>query len=125
MMNKHLILLILLWIAALIFTARSAFADDMWTKAGRGFGNLTTGYYEIVHQTVEMSEDNRWPIALFGGLVKGVAYGTARTLTGAFELVTFPIPGYEPIMYPEYIIGQAYHDTPRADFDEHHKTVTL
>ncbi len=80
----------------------------MWRKAGRGAANLFLGLSEVAYQPVRMAEEgNRWPIALGGGLVRGVCYAAVRMVTGAYEIVTFPVAiplGYRPIVYPEYVI---------------------
>ncbi len=85
--------------------------DTMWTKAGRGLGNLTLGFYEVIAQPREMAKSERWPIAVLGGTIKGVFRGAMRTVVGAVELVTFPLPvphGYAPIIEPEYPVQDTY-----------------
>lgn len=86
----------------------NAYADDMWIKFGRGVSNVATGYLEIFNQMYLYGrEGERWPIAMVGGLAKGVFYGTLRTLVGGYEVLTFPIPvpaRYKPIMKPAFIV---------------------
>jgi putative exosortase-associated protein (TIGR04073 family) len=51
-----------------------------------------------------MSQTERAPIALFGGVGKGIAYMVGRIVTGVYETVTFPVPippGYRPIIEPD------------------------
>ena len=80
----------------------------MWRKAGRGLVNVFLGWTEIAYQPVRMAEEgNRWPVALGGGLVRGVCYTIGRTLTGVYEIISFPVAiplNYRPIIYPEYVI---------------------
>lgn len=79
--------------------------QTMWSKAGRGVSNILLGWTEMAYQPVLMAEEgHRWPVALGGGLVKGIFYGVNRTLAGVYELVTFPVAiplGYRPIIEPE------------------------
>ena len=93
----------------LLFSAwsPSVYADDAWTKLGRGFGNLAFGALEICRQPSELAKNQRWPIAVAGGVPKGILYFVARELVGVYEIVTFPIPlpsGYRTIMEPDFII---------------------
>ena len=90
-----------------------------WDKAGRGLGNMATGWFEIVNQPVQLAKTQDWGKALFTGLMKGAVYGVGRTLVGAYEFVTSPIPssdGYAPIMYPELIVPGVFHD--KMEWDE-------
>jgi len=86
----------------------AAFSYDMWSKAGRGIHNMLFGWAEVFYRPYEMhAEGVGWHSALPGGLIKGVGYAVARTLTGAYELVSFPFPGsneYGPILQPESVI---------------------
>lgn len=87
-----------------------AFADDdMWTKLGRGISNITTGWMELGYQPAKMAEEKRWPIALAGGIPKGIFYTYMRTMVGLYETVTFFVPApknFAPIMEPEYIVPE-------------------
>lgn len=90
-------------------------AQNGWVKLGRGMMNVLTGFYEIPYQVMEIGKTERWPIAVGAGLGKGLYRGVLRTLTGVYEVVTFPVPlppQYRPIMYPEFIVPPAY---PPAD----------
>ena len=103
---------VLFLLATLLFTAlmpaREAYADDMWVKLGRGLGNVIFGVSEILYQPAELGKVERWPIAILGGIPKGVFYAVARELVGVYEVLTFPVPvppNFEPIMKPEFIIS--------------------
>lgn len=89
----------------------SAFADDMWSKFGRGVSNAVTGPYEIVYQTQRMAKHEPWPVAAVGGFGKGLVTGALRMVAGAYEVVTFPVPvpfGYKPVVKPEVIVPLPY-----------------
>ena len=82
------------------------FANDPFTKLGRGVANTLTGWVELpknIHQT--SVEDN----VLSGitlGLAKGVGMTIVRTGAGIYEIATFPFPlpqDYRPILEPEYV----------------------
>ena len=102
-----------LFSAALIFNPlflpeAAAFSQDqMWTKLGRGMGNITFCYLEIFRQIGELAETERWPIAGFGGVFKGVIYTGVRAAAGVYEVATFPVPipkNYRVIMKPDFVV---------------------
>lgn len=82
------------------------FADDAFTKLGRGVANTFTGWVELpknIHST--SVEDN-----VFTGVTLGVAKGAGMTIVrtgaGIYEVATFPFPvpqDYRPILEPEYV----------------------
>ena len=96
-------------LTALMSTPKAFADDDMWTKLGRGISNMTTGWMELGYQPSQMAEEKRWPIALAGGIPKGVFYTYMRTMVGVYETVTFFVPSpknFQPIMEPEYIVPE-------------------
>ena len=80
----------------------------LWRKAGRGISNILLGWTELIFQPLYMYEEgNRTPIAITGGIVKGIYFTVMRTGAGVYELVTFPFPlppGYKPFILPEVAI---------------------
>lgn len=100
-----IIALLLIW-----STPSYASAASPWTKLGRGLGNITFGWVEIFRQMGEMGKTERWPIAVGGGLFKGIFYGIGRTAVGVYETLTFPFPvpeDYRVIMEPDFVIPKA------------------
>lgn len=78
------------------------------TKLFRGIINAATGWMEIPKQMILQGQDHGPGPAFTWGLIKGVGYAVARSVVGAYEIVTFPMPipeGYRPIMHPEYVIS--------------------
>ena len=75
-------------------------------KAVRGLANTGLGVVVELPKTVyyDILEDG----PLYGltvGILEGLSWGIARTLVGAYEVVTFPFPvpeGYRPIYKPDY-----------------------
>lgn len=101
------------WIGAvlgLVFLAGSACAsieNGPIRKLGRGVVNLTTGWLELGAQVARTTETSGSLAGATIGLGRGVVLGVGRTLVGAIELVTFPIPnpltGYDPVIRPEFV----------------------
>lgn len=87
-------------------TATASFAQDPFTKLGRGIANTLTGWIELPKNIYNTSvEDN--PLAgVTLGLAKGAGMTLVRTGAGIYEIATFPFPlpeAYKPILEPEYV----------------------
>ena len=95
------------FITVLVMSLTSAcFAQDAFTKLGRGIANTLTGWVELPKNIYSTSvEDN--PLAgVTLGLAKGAGMTLVRTGAGIYEIVTFPFPlpeAYKPILEPEYV----------------------
>ena len=74
-------------------------------KLRRGLSNTATGWLEIPYKTFTQTLfGDRTPFEdLFIGLTVGTVKAVERTAVGLFETATFPIPGYEPLIEPEYV----------------------
>lgn len=76
-------------------------------KLGRGLGNIVTGWLELFVQPMRTTERSGSWAGMTEGMARGVFLGVGRTVVGALELVTFPIPnpttGYEPVIEPEFV----------------------
>lgn len=90
-------------------------------KLGRGLTNVTefTRMGEL-RRTVEQSSLWGTPeTAYSSGFIHGINRSVLRTLVGAYEIVTFPIPSYEPWLkpgnrlMPDATVGPAYPDSYR------------
>lgn len=75
-------------------------------KAVRGLANTGLGLVVEVPKTVFYDTLDAGPLyGLTVGVLEGLSWGIARTLTGIYEVVTFPFPipeGYRPIYQPDY-----------------------
>ena len=110
-MRKGMAFLLVFMIAVTMIGFSSvAYAQGMGTKLERGAVNTVTGLVGEVYVKIgEDTRDGNWFGGFFTGLVKGLGYGVGRTVIGAYELVTFPIPlpsGYRQIMDPKYAWGE-------------------
>ncbi len=94
------------FIGLVMSTATVCFAQDPFTKLGRGIANTLTGWVELPKNVYNTSvEDN--PLAgITLGLAKGAGMTLVRTGAGIYEIATFPFPlpeAYKPILEPEYV----------------------
>ena len=104
-MKKTLAVILILVI--IIFNATAAYCETpAFRKFRRGFCNLLTFHLEFVHQMEKESAIGGTNRAVTIGLINGIGMTAVRILTGAYEVVTFPIPlpaGYKPILTdPEF-----------------------
>ncbi len=78
------------------------------TKLFRGIANAATGWMEIFKQTSLTWQQSGPGVGMTWGFIKGIGYAVARSVAGAYEIVTFPVPipeGYKPLMRPEYVLS--------------------
>ncbi len=91
---------------AALLIATTCFAQDPFTKLGRGVANTLTGWVELPKNIYNTSvADNAfagWTL----GLARGAGMTLVRTGAGLYEIVTFPFPlpqDYKPVLEPEYV----------------------
>jgi putative exosortase-associated protein (TIGR04073 family) len=93
-------------VAVMLLFAAVCFANDAFTKLGRGVANTLTGWVELPKNIYTTSvEDNAWA-GMTLGLAKGAGMSIVRTGAGLYEIATFPFPlpeNYRPILEPEYV----------------------
>ena len=97
-------------VAGLTFCAAPAKADQEGgplRKLGRGAANVATGWLELPGQIARATEQSGAFAGASVGLARGLVFGVGRTLVGALEVVSFPLPnpttGYRPIIEPEFV----------------------
>ena len=93
-------------VALLVMTASVCFAQDAFTKLGRGVANTLTGWVELPKNIYNTSVEDNAFAGMTLGLAKGAGMTLVRTGAGIFEIATFPFPlpeNYKPILEPEYV----------------------
>jgi putative exosortase-associated protein (TIGR04073 family) len=94
--------------AILALAAPSLASDQEYTaalKAGRGLGNITTGFLEFPAHVIERSRQQGPWLGVPVGLLEGSVRFVQREVVGVYELLTAPFAlpaGYEPVMEPEF-----------------------
>lgn len=88
-------------------------------KLGRGMNNLTE-VFRLGEIRRSMEDSALWEgsdAAYTRGFLKGFNRTMARTVVGAFEVLTFPFPGYEPYLkpgnefFPDITVDPVYPDS--------------
>lgn len=71
-------------------------------KLGRGISNVTE-FARLGEMSRSVEQTALWDgpnTAYTYGVVKGFSRSMVRTMVGAYEIVTFPIPSYDPVLRP-------------------------
>ena len=107
-MNKALLKgpAMLIGVVLLLTSATLCFAQDPFTKLGRGVANTLTGWVELPKNIYSMSVEKNALAGMTLGLAKGAGMTIVRTGAGIYEIATFPFPlpeNYKPILEPEYV----------------------
>jgi putative exosortase-associated protein (TIGR04073 family) len=75
-------------------------------KLLRGVANMLTGWAELPKQVHHLWVHEGWVSGLTRGTIDGLGMLIARTLAGAYETVSFPLPvppSYRPLLEPPYV----------------------
>jgi putative exosortase-associated protein (TIGR04073 family) len=80
------------------------------SKLTQGFFNTTTGFIELPKNIINISHDENIFVGLTWGVVRGVIHSVSRTVVGATELITAPIPTQDYIT-PPYVWDRFSEDT--------------
>ena len=91
--------------AASLFMTTTCFAQDPFTKLGRGVANTLTGWIELPKNIYNTGTESNAFAGVTLGLARGVGMTVVRTAAGIYDVVTFPFPlpqDYKPILQPEY-----------------------
>ena len=97
---------LLLTALLLLICATVCFADDPFTKLGRGVANTLTGWVELPKNIYSTSVEQNAFSGMTLGLAKGAGMTLVRTGAGIYEIATFPFAlpeNYKPILEPEYV----------------------
>ena len=92
--------------AIMIMTTTFCFAQDPFTKLGRGVANTLTGWVELPKNIYNTSVQDNAFAGMTLGVAKGAGMSLVRTGAGIYEIATFPFPlpeNYVPILEPEYV----------------------
>ncbi|MGR9114869.1 MAG: exosortase system-associated protein, TIGR04073 family [Gammaproteobacteria bacterium] len=101
-----------------LLVGNSVYADEhehdylscFTAKVSRGFMNTATGFIELPKNIVNISHDQNILVGITWGTVRGVFQAVGRTVVGAAELVTSPIPT-DDYMSPPYVWDRFSEDT--------------
>ena len=114
---KRLLKILILTALISLLLASTAEAQGKAKKLLRGVANTLTGWVEIPKNIYDTSVEENLLAGGTLGTIEGIGMAIVRTGCGVYEVVTFPFPvpeGYQPILYPEYVLSN---DMP-ADVDE-------
>ena len=93
-------------LALLLVMNSVCYAQDAFSKLGRGVANTLTGWVELPKNVYSTSREDNALTGMTLGLAKGAGMMLVRTGAGIFEIATFPFPvpeDYKPLLEPEYV----------------------
>lgn len=100
------IVYLILWSASLALAEEPSVPQRIATKFTRGAVNFTTGWMELPKQMYLVGRSEGWVTGTLRGPIDGLGMVIARTIAGAYEVMTFPLPlppRYQPMLLPEYV----------------------
>ena len=92
-------------------TDRVDYGTGVGKKLGRGISNVAFGWLEIPKGIQDVGEKNNFIAAITWGPVYGIGKAAVRTVAGAYEVVTFPVPlpkDFQPLVQPEFMLGDQW-----------------
>ena len=75
-------------------------------KIARGGINTLFCWVEIPRQAMKINREKGDVAAIFWGPLKGLTYTAGRFCVGIYEIATFLIPPYKPVVKPEFIFSE-------------------
>ena len=100
------IVFLILWSASPALGEEPSVPERIATKFTRGAANIATGWMEMPKQVYLVGRREGWVTGALRGPIDGLGMFIARTIAGAYEVLTFPLPlppQYQPMLLPEYI----------------------
>ncbi len=100
-----------LTMCCILFAAVPAWAEEealpkkISMKLLRGVANLSTGWIELGKQPYLVGAEHGWVMGVLRGPFDGIGMFVARTVGGAYEILTFPLPippSYRPLVQPNF-----------------------
>lgn len=89
---------------------QGSYLEEVGDKATRGFANLATGFIELPKNVVNISHDSNIAVGMTWGVLRGAAHTVGRTLLGAGEFITSPIPT-GTLISPSWVFDRFSEDT--------------
>jgi putative exosortase-associated protein (TIGR04073 family) len=109
-----------LWMAKPAFSEDQQILLEMGTKLTRGVVNLTKGWAEVPKQIYHVVHEEGWVIGVVRGPIDGLGMFAARTIAGAYEILSFPFPipsQYQPMLQPDYVWQSDAPEVPVSSFE--------
>lgn len=79
-------------------------------KLGRGISNIAFGWLELPKGIQDIGDQNNFIAGITWGPIYGLGKAVVRTVAGAYEVVSFPVPvppNFEPLIRPEFMLGDS------------------
>lgn len=114
MNNKRLFIACVLGSALLstgpAYAQEHDYLSGLTCKFSQGLLNTATGFIELPKNIINISQDENIFVGLTWGVVRGALHTVSRTVVGAAELITSPIPT-DNYISPPYVWDRFSEDT--------------
>ena len=90
---------------------RIDYTTGVGKKLGRGLSNVAFGWLEVPKGIQDVGDQNNFIAAITWGPLVGVGKAVVRTVAGAYEVLTFPVPApnnFQPLVQPEFMLGDQW-----------------
>ncbi len=84
-------------------------------KISRGLTNTAFCWMEIPRQTIKVKKERGEKAGILLGPLKGLAYTFGRCGVGIYEIVTFLVPPYKPLIDPEFVFSEKEEEKDAGD----------
>ncbi|MCF7987150.1 MAG: exosortase system-associated protein, TIGR04073 family [Methylovulum sp.] len=101
-LSTKLLIILAFFFAFCYGASASSYPARLGAKLGNGIANAATGIVEIPKTIMVANREHGPAYAATAGFVTGLVHMTGRTLSGAYDLVTFIVPT-KPIVTPDYV----------------------
>ncbi len=91
---------------ALGWAEEPGLAERIALKLVRGAANVSTGWAELPKQVTLIAREKGWLVGVTRGTLEGLGMVGARTIAGAYEVLSFPVPippQYQALLKPDYV----------------------
>ncbi len=88
-------------------SAQVDYGTGVGQKLGRGLGNVAFGWLEIPKGIQDVGDQRNFIAGLTWGPLQGIGKALVRTVAGAYEVATFPVPlppNFEPLLKPDFVL---------------------
>ena len=99
---KAVLIVSALFLSTIYDASASSYPARLGAKLGNSIANASTGIVEIPKTIMVTNREHGMAYAATAGLVTGMVHMIGRTLSGAYDLVTFMVPT-KPIVTPDYV----------------------
>lgn len=103
MKKNNILLACVLGYATTVSTVHAeGYLSGFTDKFSQGVANMATGFIEIPKNIIDITHEQNIFVGMTWGLLRGTTHGVSRTLVGAAEFISSPVPS-DDFAAPAYV----------------------